>query len=151
MLPKRERIPPNIFKDYEPGNLLVDIMYPPQMKDEASRRYLFVAIDSATRWVYGEIKKDEPAKSAKAFMNQVTQQAPFKIHALLADNDGPLRIALVHRVNVNPPGSTCWTSSVRSAVSTTVYYRSGGPALTAESMKCWPPPASTLVSILNRP
>ena len=33
------------FKAYEPGYLHVDVKYLPQMADESSRRYLFVAID----------------------------------------------------------------------------------------------------------
>ena len=40
------------FKDYAPGFPHVDVKYLPQMPDEDSRRYLFVAIDRATRWVY---------------------------------------------------------------------------------------------------
>ena len=32
------------FKDYQPGYLHIDIKYLPQMPDETSRRYLFVAI-----------------------------------------------------------------------------------------------------------
>ena len=40
------------FKEYEPGYLHVDVKYLPQMADESSRRYLFVAIDRATRWVF---------------------------------------------------------------------------------------------------
>ena len=39
------------FKAYEPGYLHVDVKYLPQMADEDRRRYLFVAIDRATRWV----------------------------------------------------------------------------------------------------
>jgi len=38
------------FKDDEPGFLHLDIKYLPQMPDETQRRYLFVAIDRATRW-----------------------------------------------------------------------------------------------------
>lgn len=42
------------FKDYKPGFVHADIKYLPQMPDEESRKYLFVAIDRATRWVaYG--------------------------------------------------------------------------------------------------
>ena len=37
------------FKAYEPGYLHVDVKYLPQMADETSRRYLFVAIDRAPR------------------------------------------------------------------------------------------------------
>ncbi len=44
--------PKKTFKDYEPGFVHVDIKYLPQKADESSRRYLFVAIDRATRWVF---------------------------------------------------------------------------------------------------
>lgn len=39
------------FKAYEPGYVLVDVKYLPQMQDEDQRCYVFVAIDRATRWV----------------------------------------------------------------------------------------------------
>ena len=37
------------FKAYELGYIHIDVKYLPQMADESSRRYLFVAIDRATR------------------------------------------------------------------------------------------------------
>jgi transposase-like protein len=40
------------FKAYEPGYIHIDVKYLPQMADETSRGYLFVAIDRATRWVF---------------------------------------------------------------------------------------------------
>lgn len=46
-----EEAPKKTFKDYEPGFLHIDIKYWPKMPDEEQRRYLFVAIDRATRWV----------------------------------------------------------------------------------------------------
>ena len=46
-----ERAAKQTFKDYVPGFIHVDIKYLPQMRDERARRYLFVAIDRATRWV----------------------------------------------------------------------------------------------------
>ena len=43
------------FKSYEPGYVHMDVKYLPQMQDESSRRYLFVAIDRATRRVFVQI------------------------------------------------------------------------------------------------
>ena len=37
----------------------MDIKYPPKMQDEAAGRYLFVAIDRATRWVFMHIYADQ--------------------------------------------------------------------------------------------
>jgi hypothetical protein len=44
--------PPKTFKEYESGIVHVNIKYLLQMPDEAARRYLFVAIARATRWVF---------------------------------------------------------------------------------------------------
>ena len=47
-----EKTPLKSFKDYKPGFIHIDVKYLPQMADEKHRRYLFVAIDRATRWVH---------------------------------------------------------------------------------------------------
>ena len=78
--------PPKRFKAYEPGFVHIDVKYLPKMQDEASRKYLFVAIDRATRWVYLEIRKDKSAKSAQAFLKALLKKAPFKIRKILTDN-----------------------------------------------------------------
>src|SRR5512139_238795 len=49
------------FKAYEPGFLHIDVKYLPQMPDETKRRYLFVAIDLATRWVFVRIMSAKTA------------------------------------------------------------------------------------------
>ncbi len=56
------------FKDYEPGFVHIDIKYLPQMPDETSRRYLFVAIDRATRWVFIDIYADQTEDSSVDFL-----------------------------------------------------------------------------------
>ncbi|ROQ90123.1 IS481 family transposase [Desulfosoma caldarium] len=74
------------FKDYEPGFVHVDVKYLPQMPDETARKYLFVAIDRATRWVFFEIKADKSAASASSFLKNLVKKAPFKIVKVLTDN-----------------------------------------------------------------
>ena len=74
------------FKDYEPGFIHVDIKYLPQMPDETSRRYLFVAIDRATRWVYFRTYRDQSEASSTDFLKRVHRTAPMKIVKLLTDN-----------------------------------------------------------------
>jgi hypothetical protein len=67
VIPKAEGetiTPKKTFKDYEPGYIHIDIKYLPQMPDETSRRYLFVAIDRATRWVFMHIYGDMTEKAA---------------------------------------------------------------------------------------
>jgi transposase InsO family protein len=74
------------FKDYEPGFLHIDIKYLPQMPDETERRYLFVAIDRATRWVFIEIYADQSESSSVDFLAKVRVAFPIKICKLLTDN-----------------------------------------------------------------
>jgi transposase-like protein len=59
LLPASEKAVRKPFKAYPPGYLHMDIKYLPQMADEAARRYLFVAIDRATRWVYVAINQQD--------------------------------------------------------------------------------------------
>lgn len=84
--PAKPKEPHKAFKAYEPGYLHVDVKYLPQMADETSRRYLFVAIDRATRWVFVQIKKNKTAASAKAFLTALHKACPMNIQKLLTDN-----------------------------------------------------------------
>src|SRR5690554_6251500 len=63
------------FKDYEPGYVHIDIKHLPQMPDKDQKRYLYVAIDRATRWVYLELRRSQSAKDAKAFIKPVEEKA----------------------------------------------------------------------------
>lgn len=78
--------PVKTFKDYEPGFVHVDIKYLPQMPDEQHRRYLFVAIDRATRWVFMHIYADQSENSSVDFLQRLQQAAPMKITKVLTDN-----------------------------------------------------------------
>jgi hypothetical protein len=69
--PKTPAEPHKAFKTYEPGFLHVDVKYLPQMADEASRRYLFVAIDRATRWVFVRIMPAKTAANARRFLRDL--------------------------------------------------------------------------------
>jgi transposase InsO family protein len=88
LLPKddKEPTPKKSFKDYEPGFVHIDVKYLPQMSDEEQRKYLFVAIDRATRWVYLEILNDKSAISSTGFLNRLIKKSPIKITKILTDN-----------------------------------------------------------------
>ena len=73
------------FKAYEPGYLHIDIKYLPQMADEDRRRYLFVAIDRATRWVFVRIYPAQTAANARRFLRDLERAAPMKITRVLTD------------------------------------------------------------------
>jgi transposase InsO family protein len=74
------------FKAYDPGYFHIDVKYLPQMPDESARRYLFVAIDRATRWVFVQIKSNKTAAVAKAFLNALQKASPCHIRTILTDN-----------------------------------------------------------------
>jgi transposase-like protein len=74
------------FKDYAPGFLHVDIKYLPKMPDESQHRYLFVAIDRATRWVFFKIHDNQTWESALAFLEALKEACPVRIEKILTDN-----------------------------------------------------------------
>jgi transposase InsO family protein len=84
--PKEPTEPHKAFKSYEPGFIHIDVKYLPQMPDETSRRYLFVAIDRATRWVFVQIKSHKTAAAARAFLNALHKACPIKMQKILTDN-----------------------------------------------------------------
>nr|WP_229487539.1 integrase core domain-containing protein [Pseudoduganella lutea] len=56
------------------------------MRDETSSRYLFVAIDRGTRWVYLHIYGDMTERSSVDFLRRLTLASPIKITKILTDN-----------------------------------------------------------------
>ena len=74
------------FKAYQPGFLHIDVKYLPQMPDASSRRYLFVAIDRATRWVFVRIMSSKTAANARRFLRELASACPIKISKILTDN-----------------------------------------------------------------
>lgn len=86
LYPKADKPAHKPFAAYEPGYLHIDVKYLPQMADETARRYLFVAIDRATRWGFIAIKPNKSARSAAAFLRELAHACPIRIHEILADN-----------------------------------------------------------------
>ena len=74
------------FKAYEPGYIPIDVKYLPQMADETSRRYLFVAIDRATRWVFIRVYNSKTAANAQRFLRDLERAYPMRICTILTDN-----------------------------------------------------------------
>ena len=56
------------------------------MPDETHRRYLFVAIDRATRWVFMRSYRDQSDKSSTDFLCRLKRAAPMRIKTILTDN-----------------------------------------------------------------
>jgi len=74
------------FKVYEPGFMHIDVKYLPQMADETRHRYLFVAIDRATRWVFVRIYSRKTAANARRFLRDLERACPMRINHILSDN-----------------------------------------------------------------
>ncbi|WP_417916745.1 IS481 family transposase [Candidatus Electronema sp. JC] len=74
------------FKDYEPGFIHADIKYLPKMPDEKNRKYLFTAVDRATRWAHLEVRASKNAEEARSFLKNIIENAPFFISKILTDN-----------------------------------------------------------------
>ena len=70
------------FKAYVPGYVHVEVKYLPQMADEDKRRYLFVAIDRATRWVFIAVYAAKTAANAKRFVQDKENMKRLAIGAL---------------------------------------------------------------------
>ena len=60
--------------------------YLPQMEDQTSRRYLFIAIDRATRWVFIRIYNNKTAANARRFLRDLERAGPIRIRTILTDN-----------------------------------------------------------------
>lgn len=81
-----------------PGYVHIDLKYLQQLADETAQRYVVVAIDRATHWVFTAIKGHKTAAAARAFLKAVHQAAPLTIKTVLTDNGKELTDRLVgHR------------------------------------------------------
>ena len=74
------------FRAYEPGYFHIDAKYLPQMADESLRRYLFVAIDRATRWVFVRVFKAKTAANARRFLRDLERACSLRIRTILTDD-----------------------------------------------------------------
>ena len=83
-VPQEERAKAKQFKAYEPGFLHIDVTYLPKL--ERKKRYLFVAIDRATRLMYYEIHDRKTAANAEAFLEACQAWFPFIVEYVLTDN-----------------------------------------------------------------
>ena len=63
----------------------MDIKYLSQLPEETERRYLFVAIDSTTRWVFMEIYANQ-AGSSNDFLIKLKNACPVTIVKLRTDD-----------------------------------------------------------------
>ena len=121
------------FKAYEPGYIHIDVKYLLQMADETLRRYLFVAIDRATRWVFIRIFKAKTAANARRFLRARGVPArSASARSLQTTEKRPPTGSLACR-GVPPRASMSSTGPAPSATSSTASPRRNRPRQTARS------------------
>jgi len=67
-----------------PGFLHVDVFYRPRL--DGTRRYLFMAIDRATRLLTMQVYPTQETTSALAFLSHCQRCYPFRLYRVLTDN-----------------------------------------------------------------
>ncbi len=93
-----EKAAKKTFKDYEPGFIHIDIKYLPKMPDDSERRYLFVAIDRATRWGFLHVYDKQTDSNAVDFLHRVKKAAPMNIVKILTNNGSQAAIFVFNGV-----------------------------------------------------
>ena len=83
-IPEEKKREAKKFKEYQPGFLHIDVTYLPKIVNK--RKYLFVAIDRATRTLFVAVYNNKTAKNAKKFLQLCLDYFPFKITHILTDN-----------------------------------------------------------------
>jgi len=120
------------FKDCEPVFIHIDIKYLPQMPDESSQHYLFVAINRATRWVFINIYADQSENSSVDFLAKARAACLVKIVKILTDNGSQFTDRFTAKgKNREPSGRHLFRPSVQ-----TIRYRAS-PDSAASSTDQW--------------
>ena len=86
--PSRSRKADGTFKTYDLGFVHVDVKHLPKLRTsngESRKRYLYVAIDRASRFVHLAVKDDETERSAVAFLKEAIRAFPFQVTHVLTD------------------------------------------------------------------
>ncbi len=100
-VPKKEKDKAKKFKEYDPGYLHMDVTYLPKI--DGQKRYLFVAIDRATRSLYYQIYDAKTSENAEDFMQRCLDFFPFKITHVLTDNG----FEFTNKLIKNKKGESC--------------------------------------------
>ena len=82
--PEEEKEKLKKFKEYEPGYLHIDVTYLPKL--DGLKRYLFVAIDRATRTMLYLVYDHKTADCTQDFFEHCMDFFPFQITHILTDN-----------------------------------------------------------------
>jgi len=84
VIPQEKRDEAKKFKEYSPGFIHIDVTYLPKL--EGSKKYLFVAIDRATRLLLYMVYPNKNAKCSNDFLKECHEFFPMVISHILTDN-----------------------------------------------------------------
>ncbi|MEH3063230.1 MAG: IS481 family transposase [Methylobacterium radiotolerans] len=90
---EKARKPHANFNDYKVDYIHVDVKHLPKLQDcdrVSRKRYLYVAIDHASRYVHLAVTDDETPASAVAFFSDALGAFPFKVTHVLTDRGSGL-------------------------------------------------------------
>ena len=82
--PKKVRKKKN-FKVFPPGYVHVDIT---ELRTEEGRLYLFVGVDSTTKFCFARLYKDETADTAVKFLSEMEASFPNLVNKIFTDKEG---------------------------------------------------------------
>lgn len=74
------------IKSYGPGYVHIYIKNLPMMSGEKTRRYLFIALDRTTRWVFIKAYKNKSVSNTRKFLAALHKATPLYLRVILTDN-----------------------------------------------------------------
>jgi transposase InsO family protein len=102
------------FRKYPPGYLHVDVFFLPRL--DGRRRYLFIAIDRATRILALQAYDAQDGPTAARFLQYCRKFYPFRVHRVLTDNGASFTNTFYKggkALNVHPFDQACHQARVR--------------------------------------
>lgn len=89
VIPQEKKDEAKKFKEYSPGFIHIDVTYLPKLKGD--KKYLFVAIDRATRLLFYKIYSNKNAICSNKFLKECKEFFPMVISHILTDNGGEFK------------------------------------------------------------
>ena len=71
------------FKRYPIGYFHIDIA---EVRTEEGKLYLFVAVDRTSKFAFARLMQKATTVTARAFLDELVEALPYKIHTVLTDN-----------------------------------------------------------------
>jgi transposase InsO family protein len=71
------------FKAYPIGYFHIDIA---EVRTEEGKLYLFVAVDRTSKYAFARLMQKATVATARAFLSDLVEAVPYKIHTVLTDN-----------------------------------------------------------------